>query len=216
MSLSICEIFHSLQGESTHAGRPCVFVRLAQCNLDCAWCDTQYARGLDEAAPMTRQEILDRVAEFNCNLVEITGGEPLLQAETPALIQDLLDQGYEVLLETNGSRDIARVSPDCVRILDIKCPGSGEGGSFLWENIDHLSPKDEIKFVVGSREDYEFARQVILDRLTAISGTKIHLSPVFGSITPETLAAWMVEDILPARLSLQQHKLIWHPDQRGV
>ncbi len=216
MTLSICEIFHSLQGESTHVGRPCVFVRLSGCNLDCSWCDTQYARTQAEATPMSIDEIMEKVDTFSCNLVEITGGEPLLQEETPELIHELINAGYEVLLETNGSRDITPVAPACTRILDIKCPGSNQGDSFLWDNLDALTPNDEIKFVVGSKEDYTFARQVIMDHLGRISGSKIHISPVFGQISLETLAAWMVEDNLKARLSLQQHKLIWHPDQRGV
>ncbi|MCG8563543.1 MAG: radical SAM protein [Desulfobacterales bacterium] len=216
MGLSICEIFHSLQGESTHAGRPCIFVRLSQCNLNCCWCDTQYARTDEEGMFMELDTILEKVAAFDCNLVEITGGEPLLQDQTPELISRLLQAGYEVLLETNGSQDIQPVDPACTRILDIKCPGSGEGDSFLWSNLDILGPGDEIKFVVGSREDYEFARTVITRKLDRISGKKIHLSPVFGNITPQTLAQWIIQDNLKARLSLQQHKLIWHPDQRGV
>lgn len=214
MSLDICEIFHSLQGESTFAGRPCVFVRLSGCNLDCAWCDTRYAE--TEAHSMSVDEIMDRVAGFNCNLVEVTGGEPLLQEQTPVLVDRLLAAGRQVLMETNGSLDISLVDPGCIRIVDVKCPSSNAGGSFLEANYAHLTPKDEIKFVVGSRMDYEFARKIIRDRLAGHPGQCIHLSPVFGTITPARMAGWILEDGLDARLSLQQHKLIWHPEERGV
>ena len=214
MSLAICEIFHSLQGESTFAGLPCVFIRLSGCNLDCTWCDTPYAR--TESRTMTREEILKEVASFHCSLVEITGGEPLLQEETPALVSDLIEKGHEVLMETNGSLSIAPVNPACIRILDVKGPSSGEQGSFLAENFTLTNARDEFKFVVGSREDYEFARQTIADSLSGHPRRGIHISPVFGKISPERLAAWILEDNLHARLSLQQHKFIWNPEQRGV
>ena len=214
MSLDICEIFHSLQGESTFAGLACVFVRLSDCNLDCAWCDTPYAK--TERHQMSREQILKEVDGFDCRLVEITGGEPLLQAETPDLVSDLIARGHQVLMETNGSISIAPVDPSCIRILDIKCPSSGEAGSFCEENYGLLTPDDEVKFVAGSREDYEFARAIIQSRLAGHPRQHIHLSPVFGKISAERLAAWILEDNLPARLSLQQHKLVWHPDQRGV
>ena len=215
MTLSVCEIFHSIQGESTHAGRPCVFVRLSRCNLSCSWCDTPYAK-TETAATMTLDAVIQKIKHFDCDLVEITGGEPLLQAETPKLISKLISKGYTVLLETNGSLNIGLVDARCTRIVDIKCPSSNEEDSFFWGNIKQLTPKDEVKFVVGSREDYEFARDIIRERLTYISDKKIHLSPVFDAITPQTLAQWILEDKLKARLSLQQHKFIWHPDQRGV
>lgn len=214
MSLDICEIFYSLQGESTFAGLPCVFIRLSGCNLDCTWCDTPYAR--TESRSLDREAILKEVDRFGCGLVEITGGEPLLQDETPALVSDLLEKGYQVLMETNGSRDIGGVDPACIRILDIKCPSSGEQDSFLEENYSLLTPNDEIKFVVGSREDYDFSRQIIQDRLGDHPRHRIHLSPVFETLSSERLAAWILEDNLRARLSLQQHKFIWNPEQRGV
>lgn len=214
MSLNLCEIFHSLQGESTFAGLPCTFVRLSGCNLECAWCDTPYAR--EEAIAMPLDQIVRRVGEFGCNLVEITGGEPLLQTETPNLVSQLLDAGFQVLLETNGSLSIGPIDPRCIRIVDIKCPSSNEADSFLRENLNHLTHLDEIKFVVGSWQDYEFARGMILKELSQFSKTRIHLSPVFGQLNLESLAGWMIEDKLPARLSLQQHKIIWNPDQRGV
>ncbi len=214
MGLNITEIFYSLQGESTFAGLACVFVRLAGCNLACAWCDTPYAR--NESVAISLDQIVDQIKGYDCNLVEITGGEPLLQPETPDLISRLLALNFQVLLETNGSQSIGSIDPGCIRILDIKCPSSHEAGSFLMENLNCLTDSDEIKFVVGSRQDYEFARAMIQQELKRFSKTHIHLSPVFGQISLERLAAWILEDKLPARLSLQQHKIIWHPDQRGV
>lgn len=212
--MDICEIFYSLQGESTFDGLPCTFIRLSRCNLDCAWCDTLYAK--TEARSMSLEEIMDQVSSLGCKLVEITGGEPLLQNQTPELINRLIQQGYQVLLETNGSLSIATVDTACIRILDIKCPSSNESDSFFQNNYALLTPLDEIKFVVGTREDYVFARTIIQKELTRHPKAKIHLSPVFGQITPESLAAWIMEDHLKARLSLQQHKLIWNPEQRGV
>lgn len=214
MHLDVCEIFYSLQGESTFAGMPCVFIRLSGCNLNCAWCDTPYAQA--ESTPFSIDYIIDRVNSYHCGLVEITGGEPLLQDGTPALAGRLLDHGCTVLVETNGSRDISVLPDGCIRIMDIKCPSSNEGGSFLDANHRHLSPLDEVKFVIGNREDYDFAKTVIQTRLGEIHASKIHLSPVFGRIDPALLAGWITDDRLGARLSLQHHKLIWDPDKRGV
>jgi len=214
LQLEICEIFYSLQGESTYAGRPCIFVRVSGCNLNCSWCDTSYAN--QESQPMTFNQILKKVASFNCNLVEITGGEPLLQDSTPTLISMLLEKNYQVLLETNGSKSIKNIHPNCIKIIDIKCPSSNESDSFLFENLNCLTEHDEIKFVISSRKDYEFAKSITENRLTRISQNRIHLSPVFGQISLENIAAWMIEDNLRARLSLQQHKIIWDPDKRGV
>lgn len=214
MQLNICEIFYSLQGESTFAGMPCIFIRLSGCNLMCSWCDTRYAD--TESQPMTLDRILEKIAAFNCNLVEITGGEPLMQDNTPALISLLIRKNYQVLLETNGSKNIRSIHPGCIKIVDIKCPSSNESDSFLSENINFLTENDEIKFVIGSREDYDFAKSIIETKLTGISQKKIHLSPVFGQISSEAMASWMIEDNLHARFSLQQHKIIWKPDKRGV
>ena len=214
MALEVCEIFYSIQGESTFCGLPCVFIRLAGCNLACSWCDTAYAA--HEKTVMSTDEVIGKIRAFACALVEVTGGEPLLQADTPRLIQELIDAGHQILLETNGSRDISGIHPDCIKIVDIKCPSSGEGSSFLDDNITHLSANDEVKFVIGAQQDYLFAKTFIQEKLCHISPLKIHLSPVFGRITPEAIAAWMLQDRLPARLSLQLHKIIWDPDKRGV
>lgn len=214
MSLDICEIFYSLQGESTRAGLACVFVRLSGCNLSCSWCDTTYAAV--QPVSMTIDEIAGRVAAFECPMVEITGGEPLIQPQTPALISALLEKGFQVLLETNGSLSIASVDPACIRIMDVKCPSSGEAGSFLFDNFNHMTARDEIKFVVGSRQDYEYAASFIKAHLVNHPREKIHICPVFETIELSDLAAWILKDRLGARLSLQQHKIIWDPDLRGV
>jgi len=214
LQLDICEIFYSLQGESTFTGLPCIFIRLSGCNLNCSWCDTRYAN--IESTPMTFEQILKKIAPYQCSLVEVTGGEPLMQDNTPDLITLLLKENYQVLLETNGSKNIKNIDLNCIKIVDIKCPSSNESHSFLLENIDFLTQKDEIKFVIGSQKDYEFATSFIKNKLSKISSNNIHLSPVFGQISSATLAAWMLEDNLPARLSLQQHKIMWDPDKRGV
>lgn len=214
MQLDICEIFYSLQGESSYAGLPCIFIRLSGCNLNCSWCDTLYAGKESQSIPF--DQILNTIASFNCNLVEITGGEPLIQNSTPALISLLLEKNYQVLLETNGSKPIQGLDPGCIKIMDIKCPSSNESDRFLSENIHFLTAQDEIKFVIGSQKDYAFAKSFIEKNLMHISQTKIHLSPVFGQISFKDIAAWMIEDNLHARFSLQQHKIIWDPDQRGV
>ncbi len=214
MQLDICEIFHSLQGESTYVGLPCIFVRLAGCNLDCSWCDTAYAN--QNSQSMTFDQIIKKVDSFNCSLVEITGGEPLLQNGTTPLISMLLDKNYQVLLETNGSKSIQNIHPDCIKIIDIKCPSSNESDSFLFENLNFLTEHDEIKFVIGSQKDYEFAKSIIENKLTRILQKNIHLSPVSGQIPLKDIASWMIKDNLCARLSLQQHKIIWDPDKRGV
>ncbi len=214
MQLDVCEIFYSLQGESTFAGLPCIFVRLSGCNLSCSWCDTTYAN--ETCTPMSLNSIINKIDQINCSLVEITGGEPLIQANTITLIDNLIENNYNVLIETNGSKSIQALPRECIKIMDIKCPSSNESSSTLWENIQFLSPNDEVKFVVGSKEDYTYARSVIHDRLPGIQASKIHISPVFDQIKMEELAAWMLEDRLTARLSFQYHKIIWGPDKQGV
>lgn len=209
------EIFQSIQGESSYAGRPCVFVRLTGCNLRCAWCDTPYA--YEEGDVMELADILDRVENYRCPLVEVTGGEPLLQEETPELIRRLLDKGFRVLLETNGSLDVSSVDPRCVKILDIKCPSSGEAEKNLFKNLDHLMKLDEIKFVIGDREDYDYAREKISLIFQMRPGRNIiHFSPLHGRMEPQTLAEWILEDRLPVKLQLQIHKILWPGERRGV
>jgi 7-carboxy-7-deazaguanine synthase len=212
--LTINEIFHSIQGESTHVGRPCVFVRLTACDLRCSWCDTPYA--FHEGRKMSVDEVVGDVDAFGCSVVEITGGEPLLQADVYPLMQRLLDRGHTVLLETGGHRSIAKVPTEVIRIVDVKCPGSGEADKNDWSNLDLLTEHDEVKFVVKDRLDYEFAREVIARHALANRCAAMLLSPVHGVLPPKDLAAWILADRLPVRLQLQAHKYIWGPDARGV
>ncbi len=222
MALKVNEIFYSIQGESLFAGLACVFVRLAGCNLKCTYCDTLYAR--EEGNLMEIYEILEHVAAFSCPLVEITGGEPLLQDETSALISKLLETRYKVLMETNGSLDISTVDERCVKIIDIKCPSSSESQSMDLENLKRLNQKDQVKFVIGSREDYEFAKKIIPLIPSWFPGNHILFSPVSDStpdlvpwaINPAELAKWMLEDHLNVRLHLQLHKILWPDIQKGV
>jgi len=207
------EIFFSIQGESTHAGRPCVFVRLAGCNLDCVWCDTDYA--VERSEKMTTEQVLDAVAAYPCRLVEITGGEPLFQDASLELMKSLCDKGYEVLLETSGAVDISQVDTRVVRIMDIKCPGSGMSDRNRWENLDRLTSSDEVKMVIADRGDYEWAAGVVRDRGLADVCTVL-FAPVFGQLDAAQLAEWILEDGLPVRYQLQLHKVIWGPDKRGV
>ena len=215
MPLKVNEIFYSIQGESSFIGIPCVFVRLTGCNLRCSYCDTRYA--YEEGTLWDIPDILDRISSYHCPLVEITGGEPLLQEETPLLIRDLLDRGCHVLLETNGSRPIRTIDERCVRIVDIKCPSSGESRSNDYRNLDDLTGQDEIKFVLGERKDYDFAKEILISRNLAnrISHPPI-FSPVTNSLDPKKLVRWILEDHLPVRFQLQLHKILWENDVRGV
>jgi 7-carboxy-7-deazaguanine synthase len=214
MMLTVNEIFYSIQGESTRAGEPCVFVRLTACDLRCSWCDTPYA--FYEGRKMSIADVVAAVDRHGCALVEITGGEPLLQDDVYPLMERLLENGRTVLLETGGHRPITRVPHDVVKIVDVKCPGSGEADRNDWRNLERLARHDEVKFVIKDRADYEYARDVItrndLQRRTAA----VLLSPVHGILDPKTVSEWMLEDRLPARLQLQLHKYIWSPDTRGV
>ena len=204
--LTINEIFYSIQGESTYAGRPCVFVRLTACDLRCSWCDTPYA--FDEGRKQTVDDVMAEVERHGCQLVEITGGEPLLQEDVYELMNRLLAQGRTVMLETGGHRPIDRVPSAVVKIVDVKCPGSGESDRNDWRNLERLSPHDEVKFVVKDREDYEFARDVIRGRSLASRCAAILISPVHGETDVRMLSEWMLADHLPARLQLQLHKFI--------
>jgi len=212
--LTINEIFHSVQGESTYAGRPCVFVRLTACDLRCSWCDTPYA--FYEGSKRSLDDVIGEVDRYGCPLVEVTGGEPLLQEDVYPLMQRLLDSGKTVLLETGGHRSTERVPADVVTILDVKCPGSGEVEKNDWKNLDRLRPRDEVKFVVKDRADYDFARDVIARHELAGRAAAIHLSPVHGVLDPKLLSEWVLADQLPVRVQLQLHKYIWSPDTRGV
>jgi len=214
LMLTVNEIFHSIQGESSYAGRPCVFVRLTACDLRCSWCDTPYA--FHEGRKMSVDEVVSVVDGHGCSLVEITGGEPLLQEDVYPLMERLLAGGRTVMLETGGHHPIARVPAAVVKIVDIKCPGSGESDKNDWSNLDRLAPHDEVKFVIQDRTDYDFARKVIATRDLAARAASVLLSPVHGVLDPKTLSEWMLADRLPARLQLQLHKYIWSPSTRGV
>jgi 7-carboxy-7-deazaguanine synthase len=205
--LKVTEIFHSIQGESTHAGRPCVFVRLAGCDLRCTWCDTPGSLTTTGSTPMSVEGILAEVDAFGCGLVEVTGGEPLLQHETPALLTALCDRGFEVLLETGGHRDVSAVDPRVARIVDIKCPGSGEVDANRWENLALLRPRDEVKFVVADAADFGWARDVTR-RHGLEARTTVLFSPVHGRLSPGELGRWLVESGLRARMQLQLHKYL--------
>jgi len=211
--LRINEIFHSIQGESTRAGEPCVFVRLTGCNLRCSWCDTAYA--FHEGVEMSVAQVLREIERFDCPLVEITGGEPLLQADVAPLMERLLDNGQRVLIETGGSLDIAAVPEGVGRIVDVKCPGSGESERNRWENLEKLREGDELKFVLADREDYLWAARQIRSRALA-DRCPLLFSPVHGSLDASELAGWMLEDGLPVRLQLQLHKILWPGALRGV
>ena len=204
MSLNICEIFYSLQGESTYSGLPCIFIRLSGCNLRCSWCDTTYA--WSNGKEMSFEQILQEIRKYPCSLVEITGGEPLLQKRTIELMEVLHQEKYRILLETNGTQSLQNVPDYVVKIVDVKCPGSGFGESFLMENLNFLLPVDEIKFVLASHEDYMFALNFI--RNNALEDSILLFSPVIGHLAPETLAQWMLKDGVPAHLQLQLHKLL--------
>jgi 7-carboxy-7-deazaguanine synthase len=214
MTLLVNEIFYSIQGESIHSGRPCIFVRLTGCNLRCSYCDTRYA--YEQGVNMEITEIINRIDAHRCRLVEITGGEPLLQSQTPILIHRLLENGYEVMLETNGSLDISRVDGRCIKIVDIKCPTSGESDKNDLGNLKRLGSKDQVKFVIGDRSDYEYAKVTMGSISPDFPEEQILFSPVSGGISPSQLAEWILEDNLNVRLHLQLHKIIWPDKKRGV
>ena len=213
-TLTVNEIYRSIQSESTWAGKPCVFVRLTFCDFRCTYCDTEYA--FYEGKKQTLPEIVDAVMKLNTPLVEITGGEPLLQKNVLPLMMMLADAGCTILLETSGAHDISKVDARVHRIMDLKTPGSGEVERNLWSNIDHLADRDEVKFVIGSREDYEWSR----DKIERYDLTKkchaVLFSPIFGRIDPREIVDWMLADHLDVRFQLQMHKFIWTPTQRGV
>ncbi|MBH0200610.1 MAG: 7-carboxy-7-deazaguanine synthase QueE [Nitrospira sp.] len=211
--MRVTEIFHSIQGESTFAGRPCVFVRLTGCPLRCTWCDTEYA--FYSGSEQSIETIVDKVRAYGCPLVEVTGGEPLAQSECLTLVARLCDEGLTVLLETSGALETAGVDPRAHIILDVKCPGSGMSDRMHWPNVERLRPHDEAKFVINDRADYEWAKERV-ERFQIDRRCPVLFSPVFGTLEPRQLAEWVLADRLPVRYQLQLHKLIWSPDMRGV
>jgi len=213
MSLKINEIYYSVQGESTHAGRPCIFIRLTYCNLRCSYCDTEYA--FYDGKDMEITYIMSEIKRWDCNLVEVTGGEPLFQDECIDLLNELVNSNYEVMLETGGSLSISDVPKKVVKIVDFKCPSSGMVKKNLWSIVDDLQAHDEVKFVIGNREDFDWAK----DRITEYSMDKICtllFSPTFGEINPQQIVEWILAENLPVRMQLQMHKMIWSPEEKGV
>jgi 7-carboxy-7-deazaguanine synthase len=212
--LTINEIFHSIQGESTHTGRPCVFVRLTACDLRCSWCDTPYA--FHEGRKWSVDEVVERVGSYGCSLVEITGGEPLLQRDVYPLMESLIERGHEVLIETGGHHSVADIPPAVVRIIDVKCPGSGHADRNHWPNLEVLKARDEVKFVIRDRVDYEYAKDVVRRYDLTTKAGAVLFSPVHAILPAADLAGWILADKLPVRLQLQSHKYIWGADVRGV
>ncbi|MCF8025116.1 MAG: radical SAM protein [Desulfobacteraceae bacterium] len=212
--LSVNEIFFSIQGESLYAGRPCVFVRLAGCNLRCVYCDTRYA--WSGGREMQIREIVSAVRAYRFPLVEITGGEPLFQKNTPELVKRLLDEKMEVMMETNGTFPIDRIPAGCIKIMDIKCPGSGQSHKTDFDNIGRLGESDQVKFVICDREDYEFARGIIDRYRAGRPAGQVLISPAAGTVKPATVADWILKDRLNVRLQLQLHKILWPDAEKGV
>ena len=210
----ITEIFKSIQGESTYAGLPCLFVRLTGCNLRCHWCDTAYA--FHGGQKMSVAEVLARVRELGGKLVELTGGEPLLQDDVFPLAEQLVGEGFRVLVETSGERYIGRLPQEVIKVLDVKCPGSGESKNFCVENLAALEKKDQVKFVIVDENDYRYARDFMHQHDLRGRVDEVILSPVFGQLHPRQLAEWILRDGLNVRLGLQIHKFIWDPDTHGV
>ena len=213
MSLKINEIYYSVQGESTHSGCPCIFIRLTYCNLRCSYCDTEYA--FYDGKDMEITDIMIEIKRWDCNLVEVTGGEPLFQDECINLLNELVNSNYEVMLETGGSLSISDVPKIVVKIVDFKCPSSGMVKKNLWSIVDDLQAHDEVKFVIGNREDFDWAK----DRITEYSMDKICtllFSPTFGEINPQQIVEWILAENLPVRMQLQMHKMIWSPEEKGV
>jgi 7-carboxy-7-deazaguanine synthase len=209
--MQITEIYKSIQGESTYAGLPCIFVRTTGCDLRCKWCDSEFT--FSGGTKMTVAEVLAEVERLDCELVELTGGEPMLQHDIYQLATELADRGHRVLIETGGHRDVSELDPRVIRIMDLKCPDSGECSKNLFANLEHLRPDDEVKFVIASRADYEWARAMIA-RYGLEDRVKILVSTAFGIIRPEQVVEWLLEDKLRARFQLQLHKYVWPPDER--
>ena len=211
--IKINEIYLSVQGESTRTGLPCIFIRLTGCNLRCSWCDTAYA--FHEGKNMSIDEILQKVANFKIPLVEITGGEPLMQDNVYTLMRRLIEKGYKVMLETGGSISLERVPKDVIKIMDLKCPGSGEQEKNNLDNLKLLLPHDEVKFVILDKKDYEWSRDII-KRYKINETARILMSPVFDKLELKEIVKWILEDRLPVRLQTQLHKIIWDKNTIGV
>ena len=212
--LTINEIFHSIQGESRRAGEPCVFVRLTACDLRCTWCDTAYA--FYEGSKRSVDDVVAEVEKYACPLVEITGGEPLLQEDVYPLMDHLLASGHTVMIETGGHRSIARVPSAVLKIVDVKCPGSGEAHRNHWENLDLVGSHDEVKFVLKDRADYDYAKEAVAEHALVGKVGAVHFSPVHGVLDARALSEWVLADRLAVRVQLQLHKFIWSPETRGV
>lgn len=212
--LTVYEIYVSIQGESTHVGRPCVFVRLAACDLRCRWCDTPYAFTGGRKMPV--EDVVAEVERLGCKVVELTGGEPLLQKDVYPLIDQLLARGHQVLIETGGHVPIVDLPDEVVVIVDVKCPGSGEAAKMHWPNLDVISATDEVKFVIADRADFDYAKDVVARHQLSNRAGAVLFSPVHGELEPSVLANWILEDRLDVRLQIQAHKYIWSPDARGV
>jgi len=212
--IRIHEIYESIQGESTFAGLPCTFVRLSRCNLRCRWCDTPQA--FEGGTQLSRADVLEKALSFGTPLIELTGGEPLLQAGAVPLLRELCDSGRTVLLETSGERDISKVDSRVHRIMDLKAPGSDESHRNRWENIEHLTQRDEVKVVLADRADYEWAKGVIEEHGLVERVNAVLLSCVWGELDPKDLVQWVLEDHLPVRVQIQMHKVIWDADTEGV
>ncbi|HSY20577.1 MAG TPA: radical SAM protein [Polyangiaceae bacterium] len=213
-TLVIHEIYRSIQGESSFAGLPCTFVRTTGCNLRCAWCDTPQA--FHGGTRLRREDVLARALAFGTPLVELTGGEPLLQPGVPLLLSELCDAGRTVLVETSGEADVSGVDSRVHKIMDLKCPGSGESHRNRWSNLFSIGARDEIKFVIADRTDYEWARAAIAERRLAERTPHLLMGAVFGKLAPRQLVEWVLEDRLPVRVQLQMHKYVWAPDATGV
>lgn len=213
MDLKINEIFYSIQGESTYVGVPCIFIRLSGCNLRCTFCDTTYA--YDEGKMMSVDEVMDKVESYHTRLVEITGGEPLLQDKIYILIHELIEREYTVLLETNGSITLSKVNGKVIKIMDLKCPSSGMSHKMDFSNIHYINKKDQVKFVIGDRGDYNWAKEII-NRYNLLEITQVLMSPVHQTLEPNILARWILDDRLPVRFQIQLHKYIWEPNKPGI
>lgn len=213
MDLKINEIFYSIQGESTYVGVPCIFIRLSGCNLRCTFCDTTYA--YDEGKMMSVDDVMDKVGSYHTKLVEITGGEPLLQDGIYILMHELIERDYTILLETNGSITLSKVNGKVIKIVDLKCPSSGMSHKMDFSNIHYINKKDQVKFVIGDRRDYNWAKEII-NRYNLLEITQVLMSPVHQTLKPEILAQWILDDRLQVRFQIQLHKCIWGSDIRGI